>query len=170
MNVNKKTKKMTLGAILCALCVTLMLLCSIFEIADLSVAGACSVVILFAVHELRGAYPYLMWVVISVLSLLLVPNKFPAVCFALFFGWYPIAKCALDRLHAVIGWIVKSTVFLACCAAVYLIETLVFTIPEYTHIWLLPVLLVTFVLFDVALTRIALSYHRVWKRKFKIDL
>ncbi len=170
MNVNKKIKKMTLGAMLCALCVTLMLLCSVFEIADLSVAGACSIVILFAVLELRGAYPYLMWVVISVLSLLLVPNKFPAVCFALFFGWYPIAKCALDRLRAVIGWIVKIAVFLACCGAVYLIETLFITVPEYTQIWLLPPVLLTFVLFDVALTRLALGYQRVWKRKFKIDL
>ena len=83
--MKKSTKKLTVAAVLCAATFVVMLVGSIFDVMDLSAAALASFAVIFAVIELGGAYPVLVWLVTSSAAMLLLPNKLPAIYFALFF-------------------------------------------------------------------------------------
>ena len=113
MQKNKKntTKKIALSAIFSAFGVIFLTIGSIIDILDLSSAVFAGFVIIIAVIEIGGKYPVLMYVVISALSVLILPNKYPAVFFIFFGGFYPIFKAYLERFHYIIAWIVKFSMF-----------------------------------------------------------
>jgi len=156
---------------LCALCVVLMLIGSLIEVVDLSAAALASFAIIFAVIELGGAYPTLIWLSASVIGILLLPGKLPAVYFSMFFGWYPIAKNYFERLPSVLSWAAKLVSIAVSVTAMYYIGEAVLGVGEQIED-LTPLLIggtcVVFVIYDIALSRIISSYLRVWKYKFKI--
>ena len=105
------TKKITLSAILSALGVIFLMLGSIIDVLDLSSAVLAGFTIAVGVIEIGGKYPAVMYTVISLLSLLILPNKYPAVFFIFFGGFYPIFKAYLERFHYIIAWTVKFSMF-----------------------------------------------------------
>lgn len=167
---NSSTKKLAAASVLSALGVLILLIGSFVEVADLSAAAIASFVILFAVYEFRGAYPLLMWVCISLLGLLLLPSKLPALYFAVFFGWYPILKRHLERLPIVISWALKTLTFAISFVAAELAGSLFIAKEELLSlsVWICIGSAVVFVLFDIALSRICIVYHRIWKQRFNI--
>jgi len=117
-NTNKKsgnqknsTKKIALSAVLSALSIVFLLLGSLIDVLDLSSAVFAGFVIVIAVIELQGSYPVMMYFVISILSVLVLPNKYPAVFFIFFGGFYPIFKAYIERFHYVVAWVVKFSLF-----------------------------------------------------------
>ena len=170
--MRKSTKKLTVSAILCALCVIIMLAGSVIEVMDLSVAAICSFAVLFAVIELGSFYPVLLWLSASTLGILLLPVKFPALYFALFFGWYPIVKAYTERLSRLPCILIKLA---ACCVSVTVIcaaGTLV--APEEALVALTPLLYplacAVFILYDIAMSRMRAAYLRTWKKKLGISI
>ena len=83
---------MTVCAMLSALGVVLLLIGSFVEVMDLSAAAIASLLCVFAVIEYGGASPWLIFAVTSVLSMVLLPTKTPALMYLAFFGYYPIIK------------------------------------------------------------------------------
>ena len=77
----KKTKKIALSAILAALGVIILYLGALVDVLDLSVAILASFLILFCTAELGYSTALSVWLVTSLLSLLLLPNKAPALRF-----------------------------------------------------------------------------------------
>ena len=77
--IRKRTKYLTVCAMLCALSVIILSLGSLIEVLDISVAVFASLLCIYAVIEIGGAYPWLVWLVTSVLALLLLPQKTPAL-------------------------------------------------------------------------------------------
>ena len=63
---------------------------SMVEVLDISMAVIASLICVFAVIEYGKGYPWLIFSVTAILSLLLLPNKFPAVVYGCFMGFYPI--------------------------------------------------------------------------------
>ena len=59
--ISNKTKKMTLGAILSAMGVALLFIGSFIETLDLTMAALASFFCIFAVIELGGVYPWLIF-------------------------------------------------------------------------------------------------------------
>jgi len=110
---NKKnmTKKIALSAILSALGVIFLAIGSLIEVLDLSSAAIAGFVIVIAVIEFGGHYPVMMYFVISVISVLVAPNKYPALFFIFFGGFYPIFKAYIDRFHYIVAWVVKFSLF-----------------------------------------------------------
>ena len=92
------TKIVTLCALLSALSVVLLYFGALFEVLDLSMAVLASLAVVVLVIEQGGAYPWLIYLVTTVLSLLLLPNKFPAVVYGCFMGFYPILKEKVERI------------------------------------------------------------------------
>jgi hypothetical protein len=88
----KSAKRVALSAILCTLGVLFLYIGSVLEILDLTMGALASVIVIFSVIEMGGKSPYLIYAVTSVLSLLLLPNKFPAFLYFAFAGIYPILK------------------------------------------------------------------------------
>ena len=106
-----KTKKIALSAILSALGVIFLTIGSLIEVLDLSSAAIAGFVIVIAVIELGKPYPVMMYFLISFLSALLLPNKYPALFFIFFGGFYPIFKSFIERFHPFVAWVVKFSMF-----------------------------------------------------------
>ncbi len=130
MNKNmNSTKRIALCGLLAAMQTVILYFSSIFSVIDLTLAACTVFLTMFTVIEIGGKYPWLIYGVVSVLSLLLLPQKFSAVVYVCFFGWYPIAKAFFERLNTVLSWIAKIASFNACyllifeiCSRVLMIE------------------------------------------------
>ena len=161
--MRRQTICLTLSALLAALGVALLALGSLFETLDLSVAAIASFFCIYAVIEMRGGYPWMIWIVTSGLAFLLLPQKSPAL-FYLFLGHYPMIKALTERLPRVISWVVKLVWFHLSGILIFLgARFLLAPNAEWnTRIWYWVLLylgaLVAFILFDLALTRIITFY------------
>lgn len=167
----KKTRALTLAAMLVALGVVLLGLGALIEVLDLSMAALASFLVVFAVIELGGAYPYLIYAATGLLSVLLLPAKTPALIYLLFAGYYPILKAVFEKkLPRVPAYICKVLVFNAGLAlAVFL--ALRFFAPSAQsafswQYWLLLIGTPVFLLYDVALTRLITFYLFRLRQRF----
>lgn len=184
--ISQKTKKLTLGAILSALGVAMLLVGAMIEVMDLSMAALASFFCIFAVIELGGAYPWLIYAVTSVLSLILMPFGMGGWFYLLFFGYYPILKEKLEKRKKSIAWLLKIVLFntalaLGVVAAYFLffgntgegIENAFFLIFGGEDVGkamaIVTYLLanVVFVVYDIALTRLITYYFVKIRKKFK---
>lgn len=138
-----------------------------------AVAG---VLIVFVVVEIDKKWAFGVFSAVAILAFLLVPDKEVAMMYIAFFGYYPIIKAVLEgRMPVALSWIVKVLIFnLAMVAAylvlIYLMGISVDEITEYGII-AVPMLLgagtVTFIAYDIALTRIITLYMIKWRKYFK---
>ncbi|MBQ7383790.1 MAG: hypothetical protein IJV72_03255 [Clostridia bacterium] len=176
MNLNErseKTRKLTICAMMSALGVVTLYLGSLIEVLDISMAVIASLFVIFTVIEYGGAAPWAVYAVTGVLSTVLLPNKFPAAMYLLFFGFYPILKEKIERLSSrVWQWVIKEAVFnLALVILMFVARWLLFIEADIiTVIWAVFFLLAngTFVIFDIALTRLISLYVFKLRRKFRI--
>lgn len=155
-----------------ALSVVLLYLGALAEMLDLSVAALASFAVVFAVIELGGAYPYLIWACVSALSLLILPVKFPALVYLLFAGVYPILKSKFERLRPVLSWALKILVFELALLLLYLLSRFVFMIedmPFAFDLLFFALANAAFVLYDVAMSKIILLYVVKLRKRLKID-
>ena len=115
MKKNKKnqttTKKIALAALLSALGIICLALGSLIETLDLSAAAFAGFAVAIATIELGGGYPMMIYFAISVLSILVLPNRYPVLFFISFLGYYPIAKSNIERLHPAVSWVIKFSLF-----------------------------------------------------------
>ena len=108
--VSKKLKNLTVGALLSALSVAILAIGGVIQALDLSVAALASFICVFAVIELGGTYPWLIFAVTSALSIMLIPSNVGAWCYVLFFGYYAILKEKIERLNTVLAWVIKMLI------------------------------------------------------------
>lgn len=126
----KHTKKVAVAAILSSVSVILIILGTYLQILDITATALASFLIMLAVIELGGAYPYLIWLVSGTLALLLAPDKFGAVLYLLFGGIYPIFKAMFERLHPIVSWILKLSFFNTSLTLAVIVINFVFGIPD----------------------------------------
>lgn len=160
---------MVLAAVLSALGVIFLTIGSLFQVLDLSMAAIASLLIIFSVIELGGKYPYLIFAVTAVLSVLLVPSKTAAMVYVCFAGYYPILKAKLEGgLSPAVAWVLKLLIFNAGFAAALFASVKLFTVLSLPSIWYLWLMLggtVVFVLYDIALTRLITAYLTRWRHR-----
>lgn len=157
-----QTKRLTVSAMLSALGVIVLAVGSVFQSLDLTTAALAAFFCIYAVIEIGGAYPWMIWAVTSFLGLLLLPNKSPAVFF-LFIGCYPILKEKLESRARWLCWTVKLVIFHAMAGLFLLTMRLFF--PEeliFSAKWMLfagyALSVVTFVVYDFALSKVITFY------------
>ena len=161
---------MVIAAVLSALGVILLAIGSLFQVLDLSMAVIASLLVIFSVIELGGKYPYLIYAVTALLSVLLVPAKTAAMVYLCFAGYYPILKAKLEgALSPAVAWplkilIVNAGFAVALFASVKLFTALV--LPSTWYLWLIPAGTLVFVIYDVALTRLITAYLTRWRHRF----
>ena len=171
---SQQIKQITVSAMLSALGVIIMAVGAFVEVLDLSTAVLASMLCIYAVIEIMGSYPWMVWLVTSILGLILLPIKTPAVFYAMFFGFYPILKEKLERLSRILSWILKLAVFHACIALMWGVFKLFLPVAleEMGGGWMLASLyvmgLVCFVLYDIALTRLITFYIFRLRGRFRI--
>ncbi len=159
----KATRNLTAAAVLAALGVVFLALGAFVEVLDLSMAAIASLTVVFAVIELKGKYPPLVYLVTSLLAFLLLPSKTPALFYACFAGYYPILKAVYEgHFSRPVAWLLKLFSFCVAMAliaffGIKLLFPADFLWQARYFLWLLPLGLV-FVLYDVALTRLITFY------------
>ena len=165
----RNTKKLALAAILSALSVVILLLGSIITVLDLTSVALASLLIMIAVIELGGGYPYLIWLVAGTLAILLVPDKFGALLYLIFGGIYPIFKAMFERIHNIISWVLKFGCFNLMMIIVVIVANYILRIPDTGLGFTLPLFAIcnfTFVLYDLATTQLITLYLIKFRKLF----
>lgn len=159
--IMKNTKKITLAAILSALGVIVLLLGSIFTMLDLTMVAIASLLVVIAVIELGGWFPYLVWLVTGILALLLLPSKFSAILYLVFGGIYPILKAMFERLHFAVAWVIKLSYFNTMLTVLIFLCNYVFKLSDTDlgYNWIVYLLCnVVFILYDIAASEMIVLY------------
>ena len=159
-----------------ALGVVALYLGSFIEVLDISAAVLASVLCAVMVIEYGKGAPLSVFLVTALLSLLLLPNKFPALLYVVFFGYYPIIKEKIEKIRSRIAqWAVKLCIFAAATVLLFLLMN-VFTVdvdmsecPGGIIIKAAFALLIalTLVIYDLALTKIITFYIIRLRNRFK---
>ena len=171
-NRRKSTQKLTVASLCAALGVVLLLIGSVVDVLDITMAALASLTVVFAVIELRGSYPWLIFAVTALLSLLLLPNKAPALLYTCIAGYYPIVKWQFEkRFSRPLAMLFKGIVFLGAAALFVYISLKFFVMASFTMqpwYWAVPLLVVAFFfLYDLAMTRLITFYLVRWRRHFR---
>ena len=178
--MNKNTKKIALSAILSAAGVILLMFGSIIEVLDLSAAAFAGFIIVIAVIEIRGKYPVLIYFAVSLISILILPNKLPAIFFIMFAGIYPIFKARFERFHPAVAWVLKFSMFnVILWLLIFFIRLLtsreLINLREdidFLNNFEIIVFLVanfTFLLYDIAMTKVINIYLVKIRRLLKLE-
>ncbi len=178
-----QASKTAISGIIAALSVVILIPTAIgvFVYALPAIAG---ILIMFAVIEIDKKWAFGIFAAVSILGLILVPNKEAVVYYVAFFGHYPIVKAFLEgkRIPRVIEYIIKFAVFNACVVLATLALVYAFGMPlsqvlgtegesAFFVKYAVPILLlagnVVFILFDFCLTAYATAYLRVWQKRLR---
>lgn len=165
-------KRIVICGVLVALSVIILYLGSAIEVLDLTMSAIVSLLVVVIVIEMGYKYAWLAYIATSILSIILLPQKSPAVFYACFMGYYPIIKSYVERLKlAVARWGIKILTGNAAIAFMLLVLRLL--VPsEFEGGWLLVgtyvLSFVTFILYDVALTKLITLYFRMIRERVKI--
>lgn len=104
----KSASAIALGGVMAALAVVIMCLGGIIPIATYACPMLCAIILSFVLAITGKRIAWAWYVAVSILSLLLGPDKEAAAVFV-FLGYYPIIKPWLDRRKVPVLW--KLAVF-----------------------------------------------------------
>lgn len=170
--ISSKTRRMTACAVLCGLNIVIMYLGTVIEVLDLSASVVASLACIFAVIEMGGSFPWLIYAVTGVLSLILLPfPKTVAFIYVLFSGYYPILKAHIERLSRPLAWVAKLILFNVALTGLVALSTWVLHIPDglfEANVFVYLLGNVTFIVYDIALTGLITTYLRVWRKRLRI--
>ena len=168
-----RIKKLTLSALVAALCAICLAASVLAPRVSLSLAALAGIFPAVTVIVCGYGWAAGASLTAALLALLLLPDKTAGVWFACFFGHYPLWKALIERFQTErkkpwLGWLLKLLGFAACMALLYVLFKSFFTaaIPfDFTGspavpALLIPALLAVFVVYDVAFS-ILIGYFRI---------
>ena len=168
MHENKKNVQIALGGVFAALAAVILLVGGIIPVGTYVAPMLAALPLVILLAELPKALCFGWYCIVSLLGVLLCPDKETAFVFV-FLGWYPLAKPALDRLPKLPGLLCKLLLFDAATAALYALLILVFQLEALVReaqetglVMLLAILFMgnlSFLLFDILLARLTGLYR-----------
>ena len=168
--MGNQTKKIAFCGVLGALAVAFMILGALIGIGTYAAPALAGIALLPVVAEYGAGTAAALYASVSVLSVLLVPDKESAFLFV-FLGWYPAARPAYDRVRPkALAELLKLLTFNAAVAAAYVLLLFVFRVSAVVSDYgaasslLLTGLAaagnITFFVYDIALARLAQAYEK----------
>ena len=165
--MREKTKQIAVGGIMTALCVVLMLLGAVLELGIYAAPMLAGLILVPLGDKWGRKYQAILWVAVSILSFLLIPNIEENLMFFGLFGWYPVLRPLLEKLPKVLRLIVKLLLFNAATIAIEALVLLVFVPESLGTAFLLVLLLlgnVIFLIYDLVIPRMSVLLARLKKR------
>lgn len=171
----KQSSKTALGGIVSALSIVLMLMTAVIPFMSYALPLIAGALLILMVIEINKSWAFIVYVAVSLLSVLVVPDKEAATFYIAFFGYYPIIKSTLEKhLPNVVEWIVKLLIFNAATVAAYLFTVYVLGIPfddmgeygKYGVFALLGLANFVFVFYDILLTKLVTLYMIKFRKSF----
>ncbi|MBO5280066.1 MAG: hypothetical protein J6B55_02470 [Clostridia bacterium] len=169
----KKSKKIALCAVFSALGVVLLYMGALIEVLDLSAAAIASMLCVVVISEIGGAYPWLLYAVTSILSLLLLPNKFGALIYTFMAGYYPMLKAKIEQLRSNgMRLVLKIGFFNLSMTVIIAAAKFIFALPGLTKVYIIALYAignVTFIVFDIALSMLIRAYFVKYRKMLRIE-
>ncbi len=171
-----KNVKITFGGVITALCVVTMLLTAIIPIASYSLPAIAGVIIISAVIEFGSKFAVYIFSIISVISLIIVPDKEAVLLFISFFGYYPIIKQHIERLNKkFVELLIKFIIFNLAAIINFYFGIFILEVPResfmlfgmYLPFVILMFANVVFFLYDFTLTGLVSLYIERFHDKIK---
>lgn len=170
------SKVIALSGLIVALSVTCMFFTGLFPFATFALPALAGILLMTLSVEFGLKIALTAFAGVALLSLLIAPDKEAALLFTAFFGYYPLIKGRIEALKKrPVEWIVKFTVFNGSIILLYVILLYLFPMPELAEefasysSWMIAGLLalgnVTFLIYDIACTRVVTTYIRVLRPK-----
>ncbi len=168
----KKYAKIAFGGVFTALCVLFLFIGSAVSTLDLTSAALGGLIVVAAVTEIGPRYSFGVYAAASAISLLILPAKLPAVYFALFSGYYPVAKIYLNRIKPRwLSYAARFALFNTALAASELAAVFLLNIesePAFIIVLTAVALNVVFFVYDKAIEKAAVFYGlKIRKHIFK---
>ena len=164
--------RIVVTGVLVALSVIILYLGCAIEVLDLTMSAIVSLLVVVIVIEMGYKYAWFAYVATAVLSLVLLPQKTPAIFYTCFMGFYPIIKSHVERFgSALVRWTIKLvTGNVALVAMFWLISIFVPDEFEGGLLLVCPYILglLAFVMYDVALTKLITFYFIKLRDRIKI--
>lgn len=175
-NKRINTFKAAIGGIITALSIVLMFMTGIIPTLTYAIPAIAGALLMMLVVEINNKFALVVYVAVSILSLLMVADKEAAVMYVAFFGYYPIIKGVLEgKTKGAVTWILKYIIFNVAVISAYFIVSKVLLISfediDFLGKFALPLLLllcnVVFAFYDIALTRLFSAYIYNWRKFVK---
>lgn len=169
----RKTKKITLSAMIVALSTVFMVLGAVFEVLDLSVCALASMLVCFVYIEIGSPYTWLVWLCTTLTTFVCFPGSVVWIEYFLIFGIYPILKAYIERLPRKFWLIIKlmfinAIIWLLMFAVEYILGIPFFAVDE---IWLKAAIYllmnVAFIAYDLFITVLVRFYFEKLRHRFK---
>lgn len=168
--MKQQSRRVAICAMTAAVGVVLMLLGSVLGLGTYVApmfVGWC----LLPIGKHYGVkYQTMLWIVISLLCAMLVPNIEQNLMFAFLFGWYPILRPKLQKLPKLPRFVLKLLAFNAIIVALEAV-ILTFFVPEAMEVWMAVLLLtmgnLTFLFYDFAFPVFELLSDYYLRRLFR---
>ena len=155
-------KKVVVSGIMAALTVMVLYLSNFIPTSTIFLF--CFSTVFIAVIVIECGIPYAMsaYAAVALLGFLILPNKFTAIGFAFFFGFYPVLKYWIEKHNRIlIEWATKLVffnvfLFIAWCLFQLLfVNSVTLKLPIY---WLVLLAQGVFIIYDVALS-LCISFY-----------
>ncbi len=169
----KKTKKLTLAAMMAALGTVFLIIGANIEALDLAMGAVASIIMVFVYIELKSPYTWLVWLVTATLALLLgTANLLSGAWYLTLFGIWPILKGYIERLPRAIWLLPKLLYANFAFGAVIGTWYLIFKVSPFAidALWLKITALVVgnfaFIIYDMFVTAVAKVYLLKYQKRF----
>lgn len=172
--MKSKNKNITFSALMSALATAVMLL-SFFPYLTYAVPAVAGLFIMIVVIEIDLKWAIMSYIVSCAPIFLLAENE-SKLLYIMFLGYYPIIKALIEKVRKpVLEWAIKIFAFNCAVLLVYFVfaEMLGVSLDDLGEFskWGVYILLaagnVVFVLYDIAVSRMAMFYLNIVKPKFK---
>lgn len=122
-----ESRRIALCGVMGALAVVVMLMGSVIPVATFCAPLISSVLMLVVAIEHGMKTAMLLYLAVSLLALILVPDREMAMVFVFCLGYYPMLKAYLEKLHpALVRWAAKLAVFNGSIMAMYAVLLYIF--------------------------------------------
>ena len=174
--MRKKSVRVAVCGLAAALSVTLMFFGGVVYVFAYTVPMLLGLISVMIKKSFGAGWAVFVYVAVSLLSFMLVPDKESVMMFVLFFGYYPIIRESFEKIKVkVLRLILKFLLFNASLAVIELICIYVFLIPFFEDgvfswgllIGFAVVMNLVFVMYDFLLRSFLILYEKKIEKRIK---
>lgn len=180
----KNTSKTALCAIITGLSITFMLLTAVIPFLSYVIPAICGALMLIVVIECNTKWALLVYASVSILSLIIIPDKSAGIAYVLIFGYFPIIKNIFEqKLPNWLSYLLKVVIFNIVLLAAFYLALLVFGIDTEGIEWITPYLTKWYIapliiffttifmsMYDNVLSKFIIIYKKKWRKKLNKTL
>lgn len=115
----RKTKRLALCAVLCALGVVILGFGAVLEVMDITTTMLSSLLLLPVMLCYGNGYAFMTYAVTGVLSVILMPFSFAPWMYLGLAGYYPMVKAKFDKLPKLLSLLLKAILVLVALSAYF---------------------------------------------------